>query len=359
MGQKMIRVVMLGPARNVHGGISATVNNYYQAGLAEKVALTYIATMVDGNKCRKLLQAVGAYLKFLTYLPRMDILHANMASDSSYYRKMLFIRTAAMVRKKIIIYSRGGNFEQFYYKESSPGAQKRIRATLNMAERFIVLSPEWKVFFEPLVEAEKITVMGNGVIVPTKKKESHAGQGLLLLGRLCREKGVGELLCVMPRLLAEFPNVHLYLAGVWEDDGLREKAARMPECVTYLGWIDKDVQMEYMEKCSVFVLPTYFEGQPNVLLEAMAFGMATLSTAVGGIPQLITDGLNGKLVAPRDAEALYLALLELLSSEDKRQSYGAAARRHMESRPGLAELVEKLCEIYESLYENKNMSLRA
>ena len=358
MGHK-IRVVMIGPARHVRGGVSATVNNYYVAGLAEKVALTYVATMVDGGKCRKLLQAVGAYFVFLTKLPRMDILHAHMASDSSYYRKMFFIRTAALFDKKIIIHSHGGDFKRFYHEESGPGAQKRIRATLNMAGRFIVLSPEWKAFFEPLVEAGKIAVIENGVIIPARKKDSHSGQKLLFLGRLCREKGVGELLSVMPQLRDNFPDAHLYLAGIWEDDGLRQRAARMPDCVTYLGWIDEGARMEYMEKCSVFVLPTYFEGQPNVLMEAMAYGMAALSTAVGGIPQLINDGVNGQLIPPRDTEALYLGLSELLSSEDKRQSYGEAARRHMESRPGLPELVDRLCGIYESLYESKIMSLRA
>ena len=65
---------MLGPARSVHGGVSAVVNNFYKAGLDKRVKLTYLPTMVDGSKVRKLLQAILAYMKFWFLLPFADIL---------------------------------------------------------------------------------------------------------------------------------------------------------------------------------------------------------------------------------------------------------------------------------------------
>ena len=90
---------MLGPDRSVHGGISGVVNNYYEGGLDEKVKLRYIGTMVEGSKIRKLWQAVKAYLLFLLVLGGYEIVHVNVASDSSYYRKSVFIRTAHFFRK--------------------------------------------------------------------------------------------------------------------------------------------------------------------------------------------------------------------------------------------------------------------
>lgn len=68
-----IKVLMVGPDRSVHGGISGVVNNYYDAGITEKVDLNYIGTMVEGSKLRKLWQAVKAYIKFLKLLPEYPI----------------------------------------------------------------------------------------------------------------------------------------------------------------------------------------------------------------------------------------------------------------------------------------------
>ena len=88
----MIKVLMIGPARKVHGGISGVVNNYYEAGLDQKVNLRYIGTMVEGGRLRKLLRAGIAWLSFLAALPGCDIVHVNMASDNSYRRKSVFAK---------------------------------------------------------------------------------------------------------------------------------------------------------------------------------------------------------------------------------------------------------------------------
>lgn len=342
---KKPRVVMIGPARNVHGGVSTMVNNYYAAGLSELVNLTYISTMVDGSKFRKLLQAIWAYLYFLTFLPGMDILHANMSPDASYYRKKIFVDTAALFHKKIIIHFRGGDFQTFYNQKSNTGAG-RVRKTLNKAHVFLVLSPEWKEVFLPLVTPEKIIILGNAVAIPEKKKSDYASHNLLFLGRMCQDKGAGELLAVMPRLREHFPDVHLYFGGIWTDADLEKEAAKMQDMITSIGWIDKKTQSEYAEKCSIFVLPTYYEGQPNSVIEAMAAGMVPVATAVGGIPQMILDHENGRLIEPRNADALYDALAELLADEKLRRRYGEAGRRHIEENFNIHHLVERLSHIY-------------
>jgi len=345
----MQRVVMIGPARNVRGGVSTMVNNYYAAGFESRIRLTYISTMVDGNKLRKLLQAVWAYLRFLLILPQKDILHANMSSDASYYRKKVFVDTAAFFRKKIVIHFHGGDFQTFFYQKSDTKEQYRIKKTLNKADIFIVLSPEWRDIFIPLVGADKITILRNAVQIPEIPKNDYSSHEMLFLGRLGPDKGVGELLNVMPRLKVQFPNTHLYLGGAWIDSCLEKKATGMTDYITYLGWIDKETQTKYMQKCSIFVLPSYFEGQPNSLIEAMAYGMTAVATNVGGIPQIIIDKLTGCLITPRNEEILYEALEMLLNNEDLRRQYGEAARKHIESNFNINNMVDELCKIYTSL----------
>ncbi len=341
-----MRVVMIGADRSVHGGVSAVVNNYYKAGLDKKVTLTYIGTMVDGSRIRKLLRAIRAYLYFLTRLPGMDILHVNMAADASFYRKRIFIETAACFKKKIVIHEHGGDFQTFYYEKSGPSKQKKIKKTLNKADVFVVLSRQWADFFTPLVENEKIVILENAVPIPVKGKEDYNNRNLLFLGRLCKEKGIGELLDVLPEVAASFPDVKLYLGGIWADAPLKEKAEQSGPAVEYLGWLGEAEKQRYMKKCSIFVLPTYFEGQPVSLLEAMAEGMAILTTEVGGIPQMLQNETNALLIPPKSQESLAEGLKKLLSDEELRRRYGEEARKRAVEQYDIVRSVDKLCALY-------------
>lgn len=342
---------MIGAGRSVHGGVSAVVNGYYKAGLDKKVELCYIGTMVDGTKGRKLLQAVWSYLCFLAKLPGMDILHVNMAAFASYYRKKIFIDTAAFFHKKIIIHEHGGDFQSFYYEKNNDKGRAAIRRTLNKAGRFLVLSKTWADFFAPIVQREKIRILENGVLLPEKAKRSYDDHNLLFLGRLCREKGIAELLGVMPEIVSRYPDAKLYLGGSWEDEELRMQAEALSDVIVYGGWVGEAEKEQYMEQCSVFVLPSYFEGQPVSLLEAMAKGMAVIGTAVGGIPQLITDCEDGILLVPKDAEALAKQINGLLGDAERKKAYGQRARKKIEECYDLRKRVERLTAIYEEYQE--------
>ena len=166
-----IKVLMIGPDRSVHGGISGVVNNYYEAGLDKKIDLTYIGTMVDGGKLRKLFQAMKAYVLFCLKLPQNQIVHVNMASDSSYYRKSVFIRTAKCFGKKIVIHQHGGDFQTFYYQELSEKERMRLKKTLAMGDAFLVLAQVWKNFFSEIVDVEKIMVLPNAIQIKKLKNQ--------------------------------------------------------------------------------------------------------------------------------------------------------------------------------------------
>jgi glycosyltransferase involved in cell wall biosynthesis len=279
----------------------------------------------------------------------MDILHAHMGADNSFYRKKIFIDTAAFWGKSIIIHQHGGDFQTFYYVKSNEKTQAMIRRTLNKAVAFLVLAPPWVDFFAPLIPRERITVLANAVRIPLKGKQDFSNCNLLLLSRLCEEKGVGDVLAVWPRIIEKFPDACLYLGGVWDSRMLREQAEALGTSVKYLGWIGEAEKEKYRERCSIFVMPTHFDGISLSVLEAMAAGMAVLTTHVGGIPEVITDGVEGRLIAPKDREALDDVLTELLKSEELRRKLGCAARRQAESRDSISDSVEQLCRIYASV----------
>lgn len=344
-----IKVLMVGPDRSVHGGISGVVNNYYDAGITEKVDLNYIGTMVEGSKLRKLWQAVKAYIKFLKLLPEYPIVHVNVASDSSYYRKSLFIKAAKRAGRKIVIHQHGGDFETFYEKEQNDRGRARIRQVLGMGDVFLVLSPKLKQFFKGILEPSKVILFPNAVPVPDSIEKEYGKQRILFLGRLCKEKGLRELFSVLPQLHEQFPQMRLLLGGIWGDEDLREEAAKMKEYVTDLGWLQGEAKKDYLRISDLFVFPTYFEGQPVSVLEAMAYQCGIVATNVGGIPQMVEQEQTGLLIEPKDPEGLKSALEKLLSDPEVCERLGKNARAKVQKEFSIEKSLQELIKIYQQL----------
>lgn len=344
-----IKVLMVGPDRSVHGGISGVVNNYYDAGITEKVDLNYIGTMVEGSRLRKLWQAVKAYMKFLKLLPEYPIVHVNVASDSSYYRKSLFIKAAKRAGRKIVIHQHGGDFETFYEKEQNDRGRAKIRQVLGMGDVFLVLSPALEQFFKGILEPSKVILFPNAVPVPDSIEKEYGKQKILFLGRLCKEKGLRELFSVLPQLHGQFPQMRLLLGGIWEDEDLREEAAEMKEYVTDLGWLQGEAKKDYLRISDLFVFPTYFEGQPVSVLEAMAYQCGIVATNVGGIPQMVEQEQTGLLIEPKDPEGLKSALEKLLSDPEVCERLGKNARAKVQKEFSIEKSLQELIKIYQQL----------
>ena len=88
------KVLMVGPGRNVMGGISTVVNSYYELGLDKKIGLRYISSMEDGSKIKKLAIAFSSYIEFSRHIKECDIVHVHMAAQASFTRKSIFIKKA-------------------------------------------------------------------------------------------------------------------------------------------------------------------------------------------------------------------------------------------------------------------------
>ena len=344
MGIEM-KVLMIGPARSVRGGISAVVNNYYRGGLDSAVELTYLGTMEDGGKWHKLWVAFKALLAFITSVGKYDLIHIHVASDISLYRKLPFIWLAAGKKKKIIIHQHGGNIEEFYLNQCSYRKQKLIKKTLAKADRLLVLSLHLKDFFGKIIGQEKIILFPSGVDVPERQDKDYHAAKLLFLGRLCREKGIEELLDACQQLKTDFPQMELYLGGVWEDKELKKWADSAGDWVHQLGWIEAEKKEQYLQECNIFVLPSYFEGQPVSLLEAMAHQCACVATGVGAIPQMLIHRKNGLLVKPKDSRALKEGIEIFLKEPSFQQNMGKEAYKKIKEEYDLQKSIEMLVKL--------------
>jgi glycosyltransferase involved in cell wall biosynthesis len=155
-------------------------------------------------------------------------------------------------------------------------------------------------------------------------------------------------------ILKERHPVHaLIVGGGRRIDEIKALAASLGLAgeVHFLG-TRRDVP-DLLNAMDIFVLPSYSEGVSLALLEAMAAGLPVIATAVGGLPEVVTDGENGLLIPPRDAEALATALARLLEASDFAKKLGQNARKHVREHFSLDRLGREINEIYEELVEKK------
>ena len=347
----MTRILMIGPGRDVKGGISSVVNNYYSCGLDQRVTLRYLPTMEDGNKIKKIFVAVKAYLVFCNCIKSYDVLHVHMAAQASFDRKAFFIRKAKKLSKKIIIHQHAADFDAYFLEQADDKKRERIRTVFSMADNVIVLSKEWEEFFgEHVCDKNKIIVIHNGIMISEVKKKDYLKKNILMLGRLGERKGTYDLLEAIPHVLKQIPNCMFYLGGDGDIQKCREliKQKNLQDHVSLLGWIDDAKKKEYFENCSIFVLPSHHEGMPMALLEAMGHGLASISTNVGGISSVIENETCGILIQAGDVSQLTRALIRLLEDSELRQKIGEAGQKHIMENFNVESGIQKLISLYES-----------
>ncbi|MGC9398865.1 MAG: glycosyltransferase [Anaerolineae bacterium] len=177
------------------------------------------------------------------------------------------------------------------------------------------------------------------------------------VGRFVEPKGYPHLLDAMVRIQAHLPDVKALLVG----DGvlrpaMEEKAHALglSDSVIFTG-IRRDVP-EILALLDVFVLPSLWEGLPLALLEAMAAGLPVVATRVGGVPEVVVDGVTGLLVPPRDPHALADAILRLLRDPALRRRMGEAGRARVAAHFSVEQMVRKIEALYEQLLAQKGLS---
>ncbi|MCC6486630.1 MAG: glycosyltransferase [Candidatus Hydrogenedentes bacterium] len=167
----------------------------------------------------------------------------------------------------------------------------------------------------------------------TQRQHEGAGKELLFIGRLTAAKGIPILLESMDLLHKSHPGVHLVLAGDGPDrDWVVSRAAELGlrDCVEVTGFLSPDSVKERLLQADVFVMASFAEGVPAVLMEAMASGLPVVATRIAGIPELVEDGVSGFLVPPGDASSLADRMRTLLDNPDLRNRMGAAGRAKIE-----------------------------
>lgn len=177
------------------------------------------------------------------------------------------------------------------------------------------------------------------------RPRGEPGKRLVFVGRLAAVKGVPVLLEAFAKVLAAHPDARLTLVGDGPERPRIEARAGelgLGAAVRFAGYLSQDEVTDELARADLFVLPSFAEGVPVVLMEAMASRLAVVATRIAGIPELVEDGAAGRLVPPGDADALAAAISDLLADPEGRARMAEAGRAKVEAEFDLAGEAAKL-----------------
>jgi glycosyltransferase involved in cell wall biosynthesis len=186
---------------------------------------------------------------------------------------------------------------------------------------------------------------------PPRPQPENARFELLSVGRLAPAKAQPLLIAAIGDLVRQGRgNLHLRLVGEGPGRGLLEKWIEergLHQHVTLEGACNQDRVREFYRQTDLFVLPSFAEGVPVVLMEAMAMEIPCLATWITGVPELIRHGIDGWLIPPGNEAELTAAIARLMDQADLRKRLGAAARARIQEKYELSANVRRLAGIYE------------
>jgi glycosyltransferase involved in cell wall biosynthesis len=309
------------------------------------------------------LRKFGTYtymLALLGYLVQhrqtYDIIHVHSMSHSAF----IGVLAAKLLGKKTVIKvmasGEWGDLKRMRDNSFVLGTQYMLPFVSRHCDCAVALNQETaQELREADFASQQVTRVPNGVATDNGRKytyELHTPPRLVFVGRLQRQKGLDVFLQALARVKSMRPTADWKLR-VFGEGPLRAEYERqthalgIAERVQFEGQI-QDVPAKLVE-ADIFVLPSRAEGMSNALLEALAAGLPSIATRIGGNVDLIEDGVNGLLVPPENPEALANATLLLLDNQPLRETLAQAAADTAHQHYGIDSVAGRYVDLYEQL----------
>lgn len=355
---------MIGPGEDLVGGIS-TIAKMLVPVLEQEVDLLYLSTtrqrpQKEATKIsyQNLVSIVSQYTRFVSTLYRFrpQIIHLHTSQRAAWLKDIFFIVVGKVYQCQVVVHVHTADFDLLYGKRTR-FEQFLTRRVMSFADAVIAVSEEWRRRLAQIVPVDQIITLRNCIATDTIPPSLSNSNNInaLFLGSVGQRKGVFDLLEAMRELKLSASSFHLWIAGDEEKVGDMNKAQtrleelHLKDTCQLIGTIQGAKKIEFLSQASLFVLPSYNEGLPIALLEALSAGLAVITTPVGGIPEIIKDGYNGFLVPPGDIKALAEKLTILANDQDLREAMGRRNREIAKQELDVKPYVARLTELYNSL----------
>lgn len=257
---------------------------------------------------------------------RLAGVHVNMAERLSLFRKGIVITACRALGIPVVLHLHAAQLHHFYRELPSP-LQTMTRWFFAISSHCVVLGDASRRFVtETLkVPANQVEIVTNGVpapAVPRRIFQTGQPRRVFFLGNLSERKGVSDLLRALAQGGFSPEEVQVDIAGGGDVERYANLAHELgiAELVNFAGWADQATAARLMAASDVLILPSYDEGLPLVILEALANGVAVICTPVGEIPTALRDGENACFVTPGDIADIAAGLHRVLEDDAFRET---------------------------------------
>lgn len=299
----------------------------------------------------------------LTYLPISQ-------TTIGFTRDSFFILVSWVLRSKIVLHLHSGNFRN-WYDHSGTINKTYVRFILNRIAGMIVLGHSLKAIFEGLIPIEKVSVVPNGLpwINETRPEASlfkiNGKIRILHLSTLTRLKGAMVLLNAIPIVIKQFKNVEFVFAGNWYRKEEQEEGAsiiarkNITEYIFFTGEVKGLQKKELFESSDLFVFPgVQQEGQPLVVIEAMAAGLPVIFTNQGCLRETAINGITGIETEINNAQDLADKILWMLNHPEEREQMAMQSKARYENRFTQTHFEDNMLDVFEKVFEEKRQKKR-
>ena len=327
---------MIGPALSVVGGMTS-LNRMILEEEIEGVSIKFVASMDKRSLFGRLNRWVWNLISapIFRFFDKPDIVHIHVSSGLSIWRKTSIGNFWIALGVPVIYHTHGSKARDFI-EGSSRLVKFIIRRRFRKATRIVTLSEGWRNWYSEnlSIDIDAITILPTPIHIEKKSNnDGKESKDVLYSGLMGKRKGTFDLIEAWSRIQSEGVtgcNLHLIGDGmVKECKNLVRNLNLEDTCIVH-GWVSEEKKKELLGTCGIYSLPSHNEGLPMGLLEAMAHGLAPVSTTVGGIPEVISDRENGFLTEPGDIEELSRILKELIVNDDLREQIASKARNTAE-----------------------------
>jgi glycosyltransferase involved in cell wall biosynthesis len=308
----------------------AVMQGLFASSLGERYRFDVVATHTGTAAAERLpvFLAALARIAWWSLRGRGRIVHIHATVRGSTYRKAVCVALASLLRRRVILHfhSGPGDVATFTAGLSRPRAAL-LRAALGRADVVLAVSSASAARLESGLGLERIEVMPNAAPTVSGSVAAAAPGGPVaaFIGGFANPvKGGREILAALTEMPAGSLEAVLAGPGELPPQGEALLAGR-PE-LSWRGWLEADEREELMSSAAIFVLSSTSEGLPMALLEAMSRGQAIVTTAVGGVPDVVADGEEALIVSPGDPSALAAALERVAGDAELRRRLGTAAQ---------------------------------
>ena len=349
-------VVLLGPHPAAVSGVSTHVNLLMQSSLADDFEVVHFQVGSEGRDegalGRFLRLAMSPFLLAATIIFRhASVVHINTSLNTrAYWRDLVYLAVAKALGARVLYQVHGGELPQRFFRKSALLAAL-LRRTLLVPDLVVVLAQCELAAYRDFVPEQRVVALPNGIdcrpfaTVPLVRSNPEQPLHLLYIGRVAREKGMYEMLQGV-RLAHELGvDTRLIVAGHGAEEGRLRRYAQalgIAARVCFIGPVFGADKVKLLSGSDVLLLPSYSEGLPYALLEAMAAGIPVVATPVGAIPDVMSDGIHGFLVPQRDGKAIAEALAVLAGDRERLSWMSRACKRRIRAAFSIDRLAQEL-----------------